>query len=222
MVLKIRTGSHLYGANIENSDEDFVTIFIPHIDSLVGLNKTEVTESVSETEDVTSYSLEKFVRLALNNNPNIIDCLFANQENIKFSTPIGKELISLRQQFLCKNIKYRFNGYAFSQKKKMIIKKDNYNTIHSTLEALKDERINKKLPLLYIVKDFPKINIKVSTDKSYMRIGDINFNSGTPTKKVIKTLEDRVRRYGDRYNLISKFRMYGIIEYTYYNISTRI
>jgi predicted nucleotidyltransferase len=61
--------------------------------------------------------LQKFLTLALKANPNILECLYSPMaEKV---TPLGEELLALRQQFLSQMIFQTFNGYAMSQFKKI-------------------------------------------------------------------------------------------------------
>ena len=45
------TGSHLYGTNIESSDKDFVGIFLPTEEYLLGLRNVEIVDMSTKTED---------------------------------------------------------------------------------------------------------------------------------------------------------------------------
>lgn len=40
-ILEIRSGSHLYGLNTENSDEDYIGIFLAPVEYHLGLQKVE-------------------------------------------------------------------------------------------------------------------------------------------------------------------------------------
>ena len=82
VLLKIKTGSHLYGTVTPQSDEDFVGIFIPNAEDLLGIHRVEEfdlsTKKSNETRrnnendvDTTYYSIQKYIRLLLQNNPNI-------------------------------------------------------------------------------------------------------------------------------------------------------
>jgi hypothetical protein len=71
------TGSRLYGTNVEGSDYDKRGVCIPPYEVL--LNPFQKFEQLEETviEDRVIYSLAKFVDLATQNNPNILELLFA-------------------------------------------------------------------------------------------------------------------------------------------------
>lgn len=52
-ILLIRCGSHLYGTNTPESDEDFVGVFIPDTPYLLGLNTIEeVDNSIKGRDEV--------------------------------------------------------------------------------------------------------------------------------------------------------------------------
>ena len=74
-ILKVVAGSRAYGTNTEDSDYDYRGICIQPKKYLLGLDKFEQHEE--KEPDTVIYSLEKFVRLALQNNPNILEILFA-------------------------------------------------------------------------------------------------------------------------------------------------
>jgi hypothetical protein len=61
--------------------------------------------------------LQKFLAMALKANPNILECLYSPM--VEKATPLGAELLALRQQFLSQMIFQTFNGYAMSQFKKI-------------------------------------------------------------------------------------------------------
>jgi Predicted nucleotidyltransferase len=111
-------GSHSYGTNIEGSDMDIRGVFVPHREFLVGLkNIDEWTHP--EDEDTKYFSLFKFLTLALEGNPNVVEQLFVDPKHIIFMNEYGKELYDLRKEFLTKNAYGRFGGYAYSQMKRL-------------------------------------------------------------------------------------------------------
>ncbi len=118
LIYKSYVGSHAYGTNIVGSDEDFRGICIPPKNYLLGLDKFEQKE-ISGSDEVI-YSLEKFVRLALQNNPNILDSLFVADNHVVFINEFGQELRDLRYNFLSKRVYKTFGGYAYAQLKKMV------------------------------------------------------------------------------------------------------
>lgn len=212
IILKIRSGSHLYGTNTEISDEDYVGVFIPEPKYLIGLHKVEqVDESIKatldsgknapEAKDVTYYTLEKFCKLALDNNPNILELLFATQENL---VPlelnyIGEELLSLRKYFVSKLLKHRFLGYAFSQRHKMVVKLENYEKITEAVEYLK--KLEGESKFLLDVDSNPLFIRK----KDFIQVGDVNLPATITVKKAREQLEMRGKKFGARKELVEKY-----------------
>jgi len=72
--------------------------------------------------DFTIYSIVKYFRLCMENNPNIIDSLFVPERCILFSTKIGDMVRDNRKLFLHKGAWHKFKGYAYAQMRKMHIK----------------------------------------------------------------------------------------------------
>jgi predicted nucleotidyltransferase len=122
-----RHGSHAYGTNVEGSDEDFKGLAIAPREYYLGnLHKFEQAENKGGL-DVVIYDIKKFVQLATECNPNVIEVLNTKQED--WSIPSGAEyewaeeafmeLFRNRDLFLSKLAKFRFSGYAFSQLKRI-------------------------------------------------------------------------------------------------------
>jgi len=63
------------------------------------------------------WELQKFLIMALKSNPNILECLYSPL--VEKITPLGEELLKIRQGFLSQMIFQTFNGYALSQFKKI-------------------------------------------------------------------------------------------------------
>lgn len=135
LIYKIRTGSQMYGTITPDSDEDFAGIFIPSKKYVIGVHKVEqviLSQKISNTQrnqkgdiDYTIYSLPKFVNLCINNNPNIIEFLYAPKECLLVTSHWSDELVRNRHLFLSKKAYHTFKGYAYSQRKKLEVKKEN-------------------------------------------------------------------------------------------------
>lgn len=109
-------GSRAYGLEDEASDTDRRGIYLPPGElhwSLYGV--PEQLEN-DETQEVY-WELQKFIVLALKANPNVLECLYS--PIVEDLTPLGKELLSMREAFLSKLVFQTFSGYVASQFKKM-------------------------------------------------------------------------------------------------------
>lgn len=209
LILKVRTGSHLYGTSTPESDEDFVGIFVPDAEYLLGLKRVEEVDlgvvsknaegkNTKDAVDFKAYTLEKFARLALDNNPNILEILFVNPANVLFANDIGYRLLNMRHEFLSTNIKHRFLGYAFSQKHKMVIKLENYEKLVEAIDYI-DHSTDKQF--LLDIEHHPIFVRK----KDHVTIGDVNMPVTVTIKKAKKMLAARLDKFGSRQELVSKY-----------------
>jgi hypothetical protein len=57
------------------------------------------------------------VTLALKANPNVFECLYSPL--VEHATPLGRELLAMRESFLSRVAYQTFNGYVLSQFKKL-------------------------------------------------------------------------------------------------------
>jgi len=109
-------GSRAYGLETDDSDTDVRGIFIAPAElhwSLFG-----APEQFEDNASQSCYwELQKFLSMALKANPNILECLYSPL--VEKVTPLGEELLALRERFLSQMIFQTFNGYAMSQFKKI-------------------------------------------------------------------------------------------------------
>jgi predicted nucleotidyltransferase len=128
IIFKTVAGSYLYGTATENSDLDERGVCMEPVDSLLGLANFEQYEYRGDSRDIVLYGLRKFVNLALGQNPNITEILFAPTREYKLfngkTTPIGvsqawMDIVNIRHAFLSRKVCDTFIGYAVSQLKRM-------------------------------------------------------------------------------------------------------
>ncbi|MGC4094496.1 MAG: nucleotidyltransferase domain-containing protein [Polyangiaceae bacterium] len=113
-----RHGSQAYGTSLPTSDEDFRGVAIaPAEYYLGGLHKFEQAECKSP--DLTIFELRKFIGLAAQANPNVLEILFVDESDRLQVTPLGERLLAARQLFLSRRLKHTFSGYAHSQLKRI-------------------------------------------------------------------------------------------------------
>jgi predicted nucleotidyltransferase len=116
IIYRCVVGSRAYGLDTEDSDTDRRGIYLAPAEmqwSLFG-----APEQFEDNATQSCYwELQKFIIMALRANPNILECLFSPL--VEKVTPLGEELLALRQQFLSQMIFQTFNGYAMSQFKKL-------------------------------------------------------------------------------------------------------
>jgi len=111
-----RAGSHAYGLATETSDEDFRGVFVGLPDNLVGLHPVEQSEGPGDT---TIFELRKFILLARECNPNIIELLYVDEGDIVFQNEWWQRVKAQRDIFLSRKAKHTFSGYAMAQLKRI-------------------------------------------------------------------------------------------------------
>lgn len=135
-------GSIAYGVAEEHSDMDIYGFAIPPRDwvfphlkgEIAGFDEAGVQfEQIQQHHmldksarggrgreyDLVIYSIIKYFRLLMDNNPNIIDSLFVPRHCVLYSTAVGDMLRGRRHIFLHKGCWAKFKGYAYSQVHKM-------------------------------------------------------------------------------------------------------
>lgn len=114
-------GSKSYGTDNEHSDTDIRGIcIIPDKTQYFGygLNKFSQMDGGWE-DDRVIYDLRKFIDLAAQNNPNILELLYVEPEFYLHRTDYYMKLWWHRDKFLSKKCKFTFLGYSFSQLKRI-------------------------------------------------------------------------------------------------------
>jgi predicted nucleotidyltransferase len=137
-VFLVLSGSHAYGMATPTSDYDYKGIVIPPMSSYIGLIDSFENSvgldvykhypigllkddprvqgaALTVSPDMQVMEIAKFARLALANNPSVIETLFTDESEVLVCHPILKPLIENRDKMLSKQAKARFCGYAVSQ-----------------------------------------------------------------------------------------------------------
>ncbi len=118
LILSVVAGSKAQGLDTASSDLDTRGVCIPSANHLLGLTRFE--QWSDESNDHVIYALDKFVRLGLEGNPNIIETLFTDEADFRFIDEIyGRPLIDHRDIFLSKQVGLRFGHYAVHQLEKI-------------------------------------------------------------------------------------------------------
>lgn len=113
-----RHGSHAYGTSLPTSDEDFRGVAIaPREYYLGGVHHFE--QAVCNAPDLTVFDLRKFIGLAAQANPNVIEILFVDPSDRLQVSPAGERLLAARESFLSRRVKHTFSGYARAQLKRI-------------------------------------------------------------------------------------------------------
>lgn len=112
-------GSHAYGTNRPDSDIDLRGISIPPKSYSLGVLDNFEQSVMSEPVDCTIFGIQKFVKLAMEGNPNALEIIFTDPSDHLFVNEIGQSLLDIRHLFVSKKCKHTMAGYAFQQLKRI-------------------------------------------------------------------------------------------------------
>lgn len=129
-------GSHAYRVNTPDSDYDFYGFCIPpknmvfpHLaGEIPGFSTTTKRfeqwlqtgiEFNKKDYDFQVFSIVKYFRLLMDNNPNMLESIYTDQDCVQHCTQIGNIVRENRKLFLHKGCWPKLKGYAYSQLHKM-------------------------------------------------------------------------------------------------------
>lgn len=212
-ILEIRVGSHLFGTTTPDSDIDLAGIFMPGRANLFGFQRCENIKddvvakdaggrNTAEAVDRTLYEYRKYIQLAMQNNPNILNMLFVDKKNILFKdhTDLAQNLLNKAYLFPHKGAFNRFVSYARSQRKKMMIKPENYRALQDGLALLGVEDDNKVMAEFRNVLPFTYAGIG-----KHVQCGDLSFEAGVYVKKARKQIRARLAKASTRTQYYTKY-----------------
>jgi predicted nucleotidyltransferase len=114
VIYRVAAGSRAFGLATEASDEDRRGVYLPPAELHWSLFKPpEQIEAESAGVEEVCWELEKFLRLALQANPNILETLWAPA--VLHADETGLELRGLRDAFLSRHLYKTYSGYVLSQ-----------------------------------------------------------------------------------------------------------
>lgn len=217
-MLKMFSGSHLYGLNTENSDTDYVGIFLPTKKQMFSLSyDSEVDMSVEDrldngknspnAIDVKFYDIKRFISLAMEGNPNVIEKLFVNEESILHINKYGRMLLDNKDLFLSKKIISKHLGYSRSQRRKLIIKTANMENLINARDFLQEKHNNgfekNLLPEFNSDDNFNKIFIEDEKKKIMYKVGAYSINRNITIKSALRWINELISNTSHRLENLS-------------------
>ena len=115
VIYRCVVGSTAYGLDHEGSDIDRRGFYLPPAELHWGL--AGVPEQLETDNEECYWEIEKFIRLGLKANPNILECLYSPL--VETCTLLAQELVAMRSIFLSRHIHRTYNSYVLSQFKKL-------------------------------------------------------------------------------------------------------
>jgi predicted nucleotidyltransferase len=115
LIFECTTGSVAYGTSVEGSDVDTRGIFIGSPINII--TPFYPVEQVEGPGDKVIYEFGKFMKLVVDQNPNILELLWAPLPTVM--TPWMLCIGDIRSQLLSTKSRHTFTGYAHSQLKRL-------------------------------------------------------------------------------------------------------
>lgn len=137
-LVKLISGSRLYGTNVSGSDTDFRGVYLsPLRDCLLNRVKDTVTDATEE--DTQSFSLQYFLQLASQGQSIAIEMLSAPDGAVVIQSAAWMRLRAERKRFYTRNI-HSFLGFAKSQSGKYSSRAERLNEVEAIFEVFKRGR----------------------------------------------------------------------------------
>jgi uncharacterized protein len=113
LLYSVYGGAQLYDLTTSTSDIDVRGVFIepPHL--FFSLDTMDYYEDT--VSDTVLFSLRKFIHLALKNNPNSLELLFAPPSKWIMHTPQWLDIYNIRHKFLSQRAIKAYTGYLYSE-----------------------------------------------------------------------------------------------------------
>jgi predicted nucleotidyltransferase len=149
-ILRVPAGSNLHGLHLPGKDDrDEVGICIEDIDAAFGFSEFEqfIYRTAAEREgkhdapsragdlDLTIFSLRKFLRLAMQGNPQILQCLFVPPSLCLVRSALGAQLQELAPLIVSRHAGARYLGYLEAQKQRLMGERGQKKVNRPELEA---------------------------------------------------------------------------------------
>jgi predicted nucleotidyltransferase len=118
VIYHCQVGSRAFGLATDDSDDDLRGIYLPPARLHWSLFKLpEQLEQADEGKDEVYWELEKFLKLALKANPNVLETLWTPL--VLHADEVAGRLRDLREIFLTRYLYKTYSGYVLSQFRRM-------------------------------------------------------------------------------------------------------
>lgn len=149
-ILRVPAGSTLHGLNVPGTDDsDEIGVCVEDLDAAIGFSEFEqyIYRTAAERDgrqdapsqagdlDLTIFSLRKFLRLAMQGNPQILQCLFVPSGLCVLQTALGAQLQELAPMIVSRRAGARYLGYLEAQRQRLLGERGQKKTNRPDLEA---------------------------------------------------------------------------------------
>lgn len=138
IIFECIVGSHAYGTNKEGSDIDKKGVYILPTSNV--LSNNYIPQISDEKQDTTFYEIGRFIELACDANPNILDLLAIPKDCIIYKSDLWDKYFPDTSIFLTTKLKHTFLGYFYAQiqKAKGLDKKANWDKSRTVRKDILD------------------------------------------------------------------------------------
>lgn len=144
IIFETRVGSHLYGTNRPESDEDFLGVFLPATKDMLGLQHcpSEWSENVKKSTtdrntqgdiDRKFYSLQRYLGLLAEGQSAQLEMLFAGHMDAQRWSREWQKIRHNKELFVSKQSIMPFIGFAKAQAHKATVRGENLNLIRDMI-----------------------------------------------------------------------------------------
>lgn len=112
LIFKAIVGSQSYGTSTPASDIDYKGVYIQSNDDILSFG---YVEQINVTKDETYYEVRRFLELLQSANPTVLELLYSPDDCVLVMEPEFELIKMNRDQFLTKQCKNSFAGYAIAQ-----------------------------------------------------------------------------------------------------------
>lgn len=220
-ICKIVTGSQLFGTNHANSDTDYLGVFLPSEEDLLGMKtcpneinfSTKLVSDQKNTKDDIDckfFSLRRFLDLAADGQPTQLEMLFAPDNKIIQTSPEWEYIRAQRAQFLSKKAVSPFCGFALAQAHRTVLRGDNLNKLIKLINfesQLTTGELHEPIKNFIVTDNTTKISYLAGVEIKWapndhgfwlVSIAGSDYDGGLNTKTFIANLKEKVAKYGER------------------------
>lgn len=193
----VRTGSHLYGLNTQESDLDCKGVYLPDKENLFCGMATHHNLLNSPGVDFETFSIQTFMGQISKAQPMALEMLFAPVNMLIDTSEEWADLVSIRGQLLHKECS-SFVGYCRSQASKYCIKGDRLNVLQECIKFFKSLEPDDYWYDYFKLRMDGVGHIQYNNELKFITILGKKFYENTPIDEILKSLVTTESRYGGR------------------------
>lgn len=217
IIFKARVGSHLHGTSTPKSDEDFLGVFLPSTDDLLGLQNRppEWTENEKLStgprntigdKDCKYLALYTFLNEAAQGQSQALELLFIPDEHVIIKTPEWDTILANKHLICSQDGITPIIGFARAQAMKAVLKGANLNKVQSLIKLLENKGQASVKDTIQIAEHCGRVyllgeEVELKTNDAgftVVRIASREYDVGLSLKRLRNSLIVLEEKYGTR------------------------